>query len=151
MRDELWAAFDVADADPSVEIDLCGAGASFCSGGDLDEFGTLPDPATGHLVRLSRSLGARLSQLAGRTTVQLHGPCVGSGIELAAFGGRIVATPDTVVSLPEVSFGLIPGAGGTASLPPRIGRHRTAWLALSGSTIGARTGLEWGLIDTLVE
>jgi enoyl-CoA hydratase/carnithine racemase len=50
--------------------------------------------------------------------------------------------------LPEVGMGLIPGAGGTVSIPRRIGRHRTAWLALTGNTIDAGTALAWGLADS---
>jgi enoyl-CoA hydratase/carnithine racemase len=45
----------------------------------------------------------------------------------------------------------VPGAGGTASLPERIGRQRTAWLALSGCRIDARTALAWGLVDEVVD
>ena len=53
MRDHLVAALEVAAADPSVTtVILRGAGESFCSGGDLDEFGSRPDPVTAHLVRL---------------------------------------------------------------------------------------------------
>ena len=46
-------------------------------------------------------------------------------------------------------LGLIPGAGGTVSLPRRIGRHRTAYLALSGATIDATTAMSWGLVDAI--
>ncbi|HLM29950.1 MAG TPA: enoyl-CoA hydratase/isomerase family protein, partial [Acidimicrobiales bacterium] len=62
---------------------------------------------------------------------------------------RIVGRPDMVVALPEVRLGLIPGAGGTVSLPRRIGRHRTAQLALTGHHIDAPTALAWGLIDQI--
>ena len=61
----------------------------------------------------------------------------------------MTARPDTIFRLPEVSMGLIPGAGGTATLPRRIGRQRTAWLAISGAEIGANTALAWGLIDAV--
>ena len=47
-------------------------------------------------------------------------------------------------------MGLIPGAGGTVSIPCRIGRQRTMRLALSGEPIDAATAVEWGLVDTLV-
>jgi len=127
-----------------------GAGPAFSAGGDLDEFGSRPDPATGHLVRLARSLGAVVHELAPRVTVELHGACFGSGVELPAFAGRVVAAADTSIALPELGLGLIPGAGGTASLPRRIGRHRTAWLALSGRTIDAATAHTWGLVDEVV-
>jgi enoyl-CoA hydratase/carnithine racemase len=79
----------------------------------------------------------------------VHGACVGAGVELPAFARRVVAAPDTWFQLPEVGMGLVPGAGGTASLPRRIGRQRTAWLALTGVRLPAATALEWGLVDAI--
>ena len=90
---------------------------------------------------------AVISALADRVVVHLHGACIGSGIELPAFARRVFARPDTSIALPEVGFGLIPGAGGTISLPRRIGRHRTAQLALTATPIDVATALEWGLVD----
>jgi hypothetical protein len=148
MRDELTDALHIAVADPSVgRVVIMGAGPSFCSGGDLDEFGSFPDPATAHLIRLQRSAARLLSLIADRVEVRLHGACFGAGIELPAFAHRVVAAPDTVIALPEVALGLIPGAGGTVSLPRRMGRHRTAWLALTGERIDASTARAWGLVD----
>ncbi len=114
---------------------------------DLSEFGTTPDPLTGHLVRTTRSAARAVAGCDRRTTAYLHGACIGAGIELAAFADRVVAAPDTTVTLPELSMGLVPGAGGTASIPRRIGRQRTAWLALTGLPIDAATALAWGLVD----
>lgn len=151
MRDELVAGLAIAAGDPSVaEVRLRGAGPAFCAGGDLDEFGSRPDVATAHLVRMTRSPARAMAAVADRLVAHLHGACFGSGIELPASAARVVARPDMVVGLPEVSLGLIPGAGGTVSLPRRIGRHRTAWLALTGRTIDAATALEWGLVDEIV-
>jgi Enoyl-CoA hydratase/isomerase len=151
MRDELVAGLAIAAGDPSVaEVRLRGAGPAFCAGGDLDEFGSRPDIATAHLVRMTRSPARAMAAIADRLVAHLHGACLGSGIELPAFAARVVARSDTVVGLPEVSLGLIPGAGGTVSLPRRIGRHRTASLALTGRTIDAATALEWGLVDEIV-
>jgi len=131
MRDGLDNALQIAMSDPSVtSVRLTGSGSSFCNGGDLDEFGSRPDPVTAHLVRLQRSLGRSLAAVADRTTVRIHGRTSGSGIELAAFANLVVADPSTVISLPELQLGLIPGAGGTVSLPRRIGRHATMLLAL---------------------
>jgi hypothetical protein len=150
MREEWLEALAVPALDDTVpEVHLTGEGPAFCSGGDLDEFGTFPDPATAHLVRLGRSIGAALDALGDRVVAHLHGACIGSGIELPAFAGTVRAAPGTTMALPEVGLGLVPGAGGTVSLPRRIGRHRTALLALTGRTIDARTGLEWGLVDGL--
>jgi len=150
MREDLLDGLGVASLDDTVaEVHLRGRGPSFCSGGDLDEFGTFPDPATAHLVRVGRSAGAVIHALADRVVAHLHGACVGSGIELPAFAGRVLAAPDTTIALPEVGLGLLPGAGGTVSLPRRIGRHRTALLALARPSIDASTALAWGLVDEL--
>ncbi len=148
MRDQLVEAFLIAALDDSVTtVHLRGAGESFSAGGDLDEFGSFPDPATAHLIRLQQSVGRAIATVAPRVTAHLHGACFGSGIELPAFAARVVAAPDTVIALPEVSLGLIPGAGGTVSLPARIGRHRTARLALTGEPLDVETALAWGLVD----
>lgn len=148
MRDELLAAFGLAAADSSItEVTVRGNGPTFCSGGDLDEFGTFDDPASAHLVRLATSVGRAISMVADRTTFELHGSCAGSGIELPAFARNVRAHPGTNLALPEVGLGLVPGAGGTVSLTRRAGRHRVALLALSGARISAETALDWGLVD----
>jgi hypothetical protein len=150
MRDELVEALTLAAADPGItRVELRGEGRAFCAGGDLDEFGSRADPATAHLIRLERSAGRSLARLDKPAVCFVHGATFGSGIELAAFCGRVVAAPDTQIALPEIGLGLVPGAGGTVSLPRRIGRLRTAWLAFSGSTVDAATALEWGLVDEL--
>jgi hypothetical protein len=150
MRDALVEALSLAAADPEVaRVELRGEGRAFCAGGDLDEFGTRPDPATAHLIRLERSVGRVLSDLQKPVTTYLHGACMGSGIELAAFTDTVVAAADTQIALPEIGLGLVPGAGGTVSLLRRIGRLRTAWLAFSGCTIDAATAHRWGLVDQL--
>ena len=149
-RDELCQALWMVGADPSItQVDFLGAGPDFCSGGDLNEFGTATDPATAHLIRTSRSAARLLGAVGDRVTAHLHGACIGAGIELPAAAGRVIAEPDTRLQLPEVAMGLIPGAGGTATLPRRIGRHRTAWLGLTGATIDAATALAWNLVDEI--
>ena len=81
----------------------------------------------------------------------VHGACLGAGVELAAFAGRVVARREASFGLPEVPLGLVPGAGGTASLPPRIGRQRTAQLALTATPIDTALAIEWGLVDEIVD
>jgi hypothetical protein len=152
MRDALVESLAIAAHDPSVTVvHLRGAGDSFCSGGDLDEFGTRSDPPTAHLVRMLVSPARSLAAVADRVVAHLHGHATGSGIELAAFAGRVVATRSTRISLPEVGLGLIPGAGGTVSLPRRIGRHLTLRLALDPGSIDAATALAWGLVDEVAD
>ncbi len=148
MRDALVEGLQLALADSSIdEVVICGEGESFCSGGDLDEFGTATDPAIAHVIRTTRSPAFLISRLAGRIRFQVHGACLGAGAELPAFSDRVIAHEHAFFQLPEIALGLIPGAGGTVSLPRRIGRQRTAWLGLSGRRIDARTALSWGLVD----
>jgi len=150
MRDGLVEAFTLAAAAPDIaKVELRGEGRAFCAGGDLDEFGSRSDPATAHLIRLERSVGRAIFELDKPTVTYLHGACMGSGIELAAFTDWVVAAADTHIALPEIGLGLVPGAGGTVSLTRRIGRLRTAWLAFSGSTIDGATARTWGLVDEL--
>jgi enoyl-CoA hydratase len=148
MRDALTEALEVAVADPSIEeIVLRGSGTSFSAGGDLSEFGTLPDPATAHAIRSTRSAARLLARCGERVRVEVQGACIGAGVELPAFAAHVVAREDAYFQLPELSMGLIPGAGGTASIPRRIGRQRAAYLALSGARIDARDARAWGLVD----
>jgi hypothetical protein len=148
MRDGLLEGLALAAADDSITtVVLRGVGPSFCSGGDLDEFGSFTDPAAAHIVRLTTSIGRSIDAVGSRLVARVHGPCAGSGVELPAFASRVVARSDFTAALPEVALGLIPGAGGTASITRRIGRHRLALLALSGALIDATTALRWGLVD----
>ncbi|MGV0714337.1 enoyl-CoA hydratase/isomerase family protein [Mycolicibacterium sp. XJ662] len=154
-RAALLEALEVARLDPSVrEVILSGNGPSFCSGGDLAEFGTFDDPASAHLARTRHSPALVLAELTARLGVrcraEVHGQVLGSGLEMAAFCGRVQSRADTAFGLPELSLGLIPGAGGTVSITRRIGRWRTAYLVLSGRRIDPPTALRWGLIDAIV-
>jgi enoyl-CoA hydratase/carnithine racemase len=151
-RAALLEALEVARLDPSVsEVVLSGNGPSFCSGGDLAEFGTFADPASAHLARTRHSPALVLDELTVRLgracRAEVHGQVLGSGLEMAAYCGWVSAHPDAVFGLPELRLGLIPGAGGTVSITRRIGRWRTAYLVLSGERIDAATALRWGLVD----
>jgi enoyl-CoA hydratase/carnithine racemase len=150
LRDALTDALRVALLDPSIErVVLDGAGSCFCSGGDLAEFGTAPDLVTAHFVRTMAGAGRLVHALAPRADIRVHGPCVGAGVELPAFAGTVTAAEGTTFTLPEVAMGLIPGAGGTVSIPRRVGRWRALYLALTGRSLDTRTALSWGLIDRI--
>jgi hypothetical protein len=148
LRDQLCDALDIALLDDSITgVVLRGAGPSFCSGGDLDEFGASADVTTAHLVRLDRSVAARLERCRDRVHVTVHGACIGAGIEIPSFAARVTARPGAFFQLPELAMGLVPGAGGTVGITRRIGRWRTAYLALTGTRLDRETALAWGLVD----
>jgi hypothetical protein len=148
MRDELVEALAFAIAHPDAPaVELGALGPSFSAGGDLDEFGRADDAGRAHLVRTLRSPAALVGQLGARVTARLHGACVGAGIEVPAAAARVTARRGSYFRLPEVSMGLIPGAGGTASIARRMGRRRTTYMAISGADIDLSTALAWGLVD----
>ena len=152
VRDALCEGLQLlADDDSLQHAVLDGAGDCFSSGGDLDEFGAATDAGLAHASRVTRSVGALIHRLRDRIEVHVHGACVGAGIELPAFAGHIKARADAFFQLPEVSVGLIPGAGGTVSILPRIGRRRLAYMALTGARVDAETALSWGLVDEIVD
>ncbi|MDB5583560.1 MAG: enoyl-CoA hydratase [Bradyrhizobium sp.] len=150
MRDALSEALDLALFDPAIaSVELTGQDKCFSIGGDVSEFGQVTDPATAHWIRTLRLPARRLATLGPRCTARIGGAAVGAGTEIAAFAGTIVARPNAWFQLPELKYGLIPGAGGTVSLPRRIGRHRTAYMALSMRRIPASTARAWGLVDRI--
>jgi hypothetical protein len=150
LRDALYEALMLVATDHTISsATVSGAGDCFSAGGDLDEFGEATDGAHAHLVRSTRSTGLLLDQLRAKVGFRLHGACIGAGIELPSFSKRVTAAEDSFFQLPEVAMGLIPGAGGTVSILRRIGRHRTAYMAISNQKISSKTALEWGLIDAV--
>jgi hypothetical protein len=152
LRDELFDAFSLAALDPQVHsVKLRAVGSTFGIGGDLEEFGTTRDPATAHMIR-SRTLPALgVAARAGILDVHVQGACIGAALEIAAFADRLTATSEAWFQLPELSMGLIPGAGGCVSVPRRIGRQRAALMILSGRRINAASALRWGLIDAVAD
>jgi enoyl-CoA hydratase len=150
MRDQLFEAFSLAALDPEIRtVKLRAVGAAFSTGGDLDEFGTTRDPATAHLIRSRTLPAAAIAPRADILDVHVQGACIGAGLEIAAFAGRLTAEPGAWFQLPELSMGLIPGAGGCVSVPRRIGRQRATLMILSGRRINAQVAHRWGLVDAV--
>ena len=148
LTDALRSASMLAEA---RRVELRGNGPSFSSGGDLGGFGTNDDLTRAHLIRAARAPGLLLHRLGARAGAHVHGACIGAGTELPAFCAHVTARRDSIFRLPETSMGLIPGAGGTVSITRRIGRRRTAWLAVSGVALDASTAKRWGLVDALAD
>jgi len=152
MRDALCEALDIALMDTQIsKVILTGSGATFSTGGAIEEFGEVSDPAIAHWVRSLRLPAWRLARMKDKLEIHVNGAAIGAGTEIAAFGTRVTASSKAWFQLPELKYGLIPGAGGTASIPRRIGRQKTAYMALSMEKIRAETALGWGLIDAIID
>ena len=151
MRDELVEQLRFAAADRSIQqVILKGKGNSFCSGGDLSEFGLQKSTSEAHLIRMVSNPAFWMSEIQDRMSVHLKGNCIGAGIELPAFSNNVIADETISISLPEIQMGLIPGSGGTVSIPRRVGPQKMVYLALSGESIDSQTALDWKLIDKVV-
>ena len=151
----LLEALEVARLDPSITgLVLTGNGQSFCSGGDLAEFGTFEDPASAHLARTRYSPALVLDEITARlgTACQavVHGQVLGSGLEMAAFCGQVTCHQDATLGLPELALGLIPGAGGTQRLPRAVGKAKAMDLALTGRMMDAVEAERAGLVSRVV-
>jgi hypothetical protein len=150
MRDALYGALvNIFDDPTRPSVRLLGVGRCFSTGGHLPEFGSAQDLAKAHIVRTLHSCARLLHALGDRAHVHLHGACIGSGLEIPAAAHHRIATPDAWFQLPELRMGLIPGAGGTVFVPRAIGRHRTAWMVLSGKRLNATQALAMGLIHAI--
>lgn len=151
LRDALAEAFEMARLNDAItEVVLSAQGKSFSIGGALHEFGEAPDALMAHMTRTYRLPAQFLARLDKPLRVHIDGAAIGAGIEMAAFAQHLTATEKAWFQLPELKYGLIPGAGGTVSVLRRIGRHKTALMALSMKKISAQTAYEWGLVDALV-
>ncbi|CAO3439402.1 Enoyl-CoA hydratase (EC 4.2.1.17) / Delta(3)-cis-delta(2)-trans-enoyl-CoA isomerase (EC 5.3.3.8) / 3-hydroxyacyl-CoA dehydrogenase (EC 1.1.1.35) / 3-hydroxybutyryl-CoA epimerase (EC 5.1.2.3) [Azospirillum doebereinerae] len=142
VRRGLLDAVAAVAADPAVAAAvLIGAGRTFVAGSDLREFGQpLEDPQLPAVI-------AAIEACPKPVVAALHGAALGGGFELALGCDARIAAPGTVVGLPEVTLGIIPGAGGTQRLPRLVGVSATIELVCSGRRVPAAEALALGLID----
>jgi enoyl-CoA hydratase/carnithine racemase len=151
MRDTLLRTLRAVASDPDARgIILRGAGSSFCSGGDLTEFGVSHGSIRGHIGRVARSVPRMMLQLSDQLVCGVHGACVGAGLELACFAGYVVADESAYFSLPEVRMGLLPGMGGTVSVLRRVGRGTALEMMLTGARLSVQDALVVGIVDEVV-
>jgi enoyl-CoA hydratase/carnithine racemase len=128
-----------------------GAGErAFCVGADLTEFGTAPSPTIARQVRWERDVWGLFSRIKQPLIAAVHGYVFGSGIEIALFCDIRIASEDAMFSLPEVSLGMIPAAGGTQTLPRLIGKGKALQLLLTGDRIDAQDAYRIGLVNMVV-
>ena len=144
LRAALAEALERAEADESVKaIVLLAGGRSWPVGADIREFGQ--PPMLPHLPGLcSRFIAATKPVIAA-----LHGSALGGGLELALVAAVRVADKATSLGLPEVTLGILPGAGGTQRLPRLIGAGPALQMMLSGAPVTAAAALAMGLIDKI--
>jgi 3-hydroxyacyl-CoA dehydrogenase len=119
-------------------------GSTFCSGADIGEFNGPPKEAE------YREIFGGIEALNVPVIVAMHGTVLGGGLELALAGHYRVAAPGTRFGLPEVTLGIIPGAGGTQRMPRLIGIEKTLELILEARPIDAPQALALGFLDAVI-
>lgn len=148
LRTALAGAFQAAADDPDVAaIVLTGAGRMFSAGADITEFGTpksMTPPSLPEIINM-------IEQAKKPVVAAIHGNALGGGLELALGCAYRVAVPSTNMGLPEVSLGIIPGAGGTQRLPRVIGVAAALDMIVTGKPIKAEKAHALGLVDGLAD
>ena len=152
MRDDLYEVLTAVRADDEVRVAvLKGAGEkAFCAGADLTEFLTAPSVVRARRIRGVRDLWGLFLKIPQPLIAALHGYVLGSGIEIALFCDLRIAADDVVFGLPEVSLGIIPGAGATQTLPRVAGLSRCLDMLLTGRRLNAKEAHQYGLVSRVV-
>jgi enoyl-CoA hydratase/carnithine racemase len=151
VEDELKQAADEAAADPSVRaVVVYGGEKVFAAGADIKQMLDLTyTDMSGRTGALTRSLDA-VARIPKPVVAAITGYALGGGCELALACDWRVASADAKLGQPEISLGIIPGAGGTQRLPRLIGPARAKDLVMTGRFVNAEEALTIGLVDKVV-
>ncbi len=155
FADEIKTLLDEIRSNKSIKglVIISGKADSFIAGADitmLDSCQTAQEASA--IAAMGQTMFGQLEALQLPLIAAIHGPCLGGGLELAmACHGR-VATDDgkTVLGLPEVQLGLLPGSGGTQRLPKLVGLQKALDMMLTGKQLRATQAKKIGLVDAVV-
>jgi 3-hydroxyacyl-CoA dehydrogenase len=145
VREGLLHRLDDVAKSPARAAIIIGAGSTFVAGSDIREFGApLEEPQLPTVI-------AAIEALPIPVVAAIHGAALGGGFELALGCDGRVATRDALVGLPEVTLGMVPGAGGTQRLVRLVDIARAIEIVCSGRRIAGPEALELGLVDALAQ
>jgi len=151
---ELGLALDALSGQPPRGLVIrSGKPGHFMAGADIEEFAGLTDAeSVRRFVGRGWDLHARVSALPYPTLALIRGACLGGGLELALACRHRLACDDadTVLGLPEVMLGIVPGWGGMLRLPALVGAPAALDLMLGGRPVDARRAAALGLVDARV-
>jgi enoyl-CoA hydratase/carnithine racemase len=152
MRDELFEILTAIKQDDEVRVAIFkGSGEkAFCAGADLKEFLTAPSVIKARKIRAVRDLWRLFLSMPQPLIAALHGYVLGSGIEIALFCDLRIASEEVVFGLPEVGLGILPGAGGTQTLPRILGIAGALDMLLTGRRLNGQEAYQMGLVNRIV-
>jgi cyclohexa-1,5-dienecarbonyl-CoA hydratase len=144
----LTGAFRDAAADRDVKaVVLEGQGGHFSFGASVEEH--LPGQVAG-MLRAFHGLFRAIAGGGVPVLAAVRGACLGGGLELAAFGQRVFASPDARLGQPEILLGVFAPVA-SLILAERVGRAHAEALCLTGRTLEAEEALRMGLVDVLAD
>ncbi|AMW05752.1 fatty acid oxidation complex subunit alpha FadJ [Gemmatimonas phototrophica] len=143
------------ERDPTIvgAVLVSGKPDSWIAGADIEELTRITEASQGEaLSRGGHALLNRLATMSKPMVAAIHGAALGGGLEVALACRYRLATEHakTMLALPEVQLGLIPGAGGTQRLPRTVGLQAALDMILTGKNIRARKAWQMGLVHELV-
>lgn len=144
----LRAAFEEAGADPALKaILLTGEGDHFSFGASVPEH--LPGQFE-EMIPAFHDMFRKLLDTSVCTVAAVRGQCLGGGLELAAFGHRVFASPSAKLGQPEILLGVFAPVASVV-LPERMGRPAAEELLLTGRVLGAEEAHASGLVDAVAD
>ena len=151
MHGEIEAAAEEADGRADIRaVVVYGGQRAFAAGADIKEMAEMgPDEMAGYGGRLTRALD-RVARIRKPVIAAVTGYALGGGCELALAADFRVVAEDAVIGLPEITLGIIPGAGGTQRLPRIVGPTIAKELIFSGRPVVGTRAVEIGLASTAV-
>lgn len=130
---------------------LTGGEKCFAAGADIKELVGKDPSGARRVAESGQRINVALERFPVPVIAAVNGPALGGGFEMIlACDFRILAT-DAILGLPEVTLGILPGAGGTQRLTRLIGLAKSKELVLLGAAISAKTAKEYGLATKVVE
>ncbi|MEH8019021.1 fatty acid oxidation complex subunit alpha FadJ [Rheinheimera muenzenbergensis] len=155
FADEISALLAEINANTQLKglVFISGKADSFIAGADISMLDGCKTAEEAQAIgRMGQQMFAQLEQLSIPLVAAIHGPCLGGGLELAMACHARVATNDskTVLGLPEVQLGLLPGSGGTQRLPRLVGLQKALDMILTGKQLRAAQAKKAGLVDEVV-
>lgn len=155
VMEELEKALNVIDGNKAIRVLLISSEKEniFIAGADINEIRNITNEKDAkEKVGRGQRIMNKIENLKIPTVAVINGACLGGGLELAlACTYRVAITnPKTVLGLPEVQLGIIPGFGGTQRLPKVVGLKESLKMILSGKPVAPQKAYKIGLIDLLV-
>jgi enoyl-CoA hydratase len=152
MGEEMVDVFTRLNADPAGHrcVVLTGAGdRAFCAGGDLKERHGMTDEAWNNQHRLFERMMLALLDCPLPVIAAINGVAFAGGCEFMLLCDFAYAVNTARFALTEVTIGIMPGGGGTQTLPRRVGYARAAEIVLTGEPFSAEQALDWGVVNRL--